>query len=149
MSHRAFKVFNKGKSIDKYRATKLTKLAFPHVPYSENKFVNVKGDKSPFDGDLIYWSKRNNLKYGGMTARLLKKQEFECGRCGLKLASEQKIHLHHKDGNHDNWKLSNLVVMHESCHDCQHHEQGYKRPEIRERSAEKFARCDLTERGEA
>ena len=135
--------------MNKYRATELVKEAFPAVPYSENKFVNVKGDKSPFDGDLIYWSKRKNLKYDGTTARLLKLQKFECGRCGLLFVSEERVHLHHKDGQHDNWKPSNLVVMHESCHDRQHHKQGYKRPEIRERSAEKSARCDLIERDEA
>ena len=149
MRLRAFKVFNKGKNTNKYQAIALTQEAFPSVPYSENKFVNVKGNKSPFDGDLIYWSKRKNLKYDGTTARLLKKQKFECGRCGLKFVNEEKIHLHHKDGQHDNWKPSNLVVMHESCHDQEHHRQGYKRPEIRERSAEKSARCDLNERGEA
>ena len=146
MSHRAFKVFNKGRSTNKHQAKTLVKEAFPAVPYSENRFANVKGDKSPFDGDLIYWSKRKNLKYDGTTARLLKKQKFECGRCGLLFISEQRIHLHHKDGQHDNWKPSNLIVMHESCHDLQHHKQGYKRLEIRKLGAEKFARPDLTER---
>jgi hypothetical protein len=31
----------------------LIEKAFPAVPYSENKFVNVKGEKSPYDGDLV------------------------------------------------------------------------------------------------
>ena len=127
MNHRTLKVFNKGKNTNKHKAIELIKTAFPAVPYSENKFVNVKGDKSPFDGDMVYWAKRKNRQYDGMTAKLLKKQDFECGRCGLKFISEQRIHLHHKDGQHDNWKPSNLIVMHESCHDLEHHKHSYKR----------------------
>ncbi|MBE9045943.1 hypothetical protein IQ255_16290 [Pleurocapsales cyanobacterium LEGE 10410] len=43
MNHRTFKVFNKGKNTNKHKAIELIKTAFPAVPYSENKFVNVKG----------------------------------------------------------------------------------------------------------
>ena len=51
---RAFKVFNKEPKQNRYTSKKLLDKAFPAVPYSENKFVNVKGDKSPYDGDLTY-----------------------------------------------------------------------------------------------
>ena len=30
------------------------------------------------------------------------------------------IHLHHVDGNHNNWKPKNLLAIHESCHDYIH-----------------------------
>ena len=33
---------------------------------------------------------------------------------------EEKVHLHHVDGNHDNWDKKNLVAIHESCHDYVH-----------------------------
>ncbi|GGA37285.1 hypothetical protein CYANOKiyG1_55260 [Okeania sp. KiyG1] len=52
---------NKGKN----EAIKLVNQAFPVVSYSENKFVMVKGEKSPYDGDLLYWSKRNSNLYDG------------------------------------------------------------------------------------
>jgi RNA-directed DNA polymerase len=118
--NRAYKIFNKEAKQDRHSSKRLLDEAFPSVPYSENKFVNVKGDKSPYDGDLVYWSERNSKLYNGMTAKTLKRQNHSCGYCGLKLTSEQKVHLHHIDGNHANWKLSNLLAIHESCHDYIH-----------------------------
>ncbi|MDJ0681142.1 MAG: HNH endonuclease [Xenococcaceae cyanobacterium MO_167.B52] len=94
--------------------------AFPKVSFSENKFVNVKGEKSPFDGDLTYWSQRNSKLYDGYTSRALKRQNHSCETCGLKFTSKERVHLHHVDGNHDNWKRDNLVAIHQSCHQYQH-----------------------------
>ncbi|MBE5232255.1 MAG: reverse transcriptase N-terminal domain-containing protein [Microcystis aeruginosa PMC 728.11] len=120
LNHRAYKVFNKEKKQTRYTSETLVKKAFPAVPYSENKFVNVKGDKSPFDGDLVYWSERNSKYYDNATAKALQKQNHKCGYCGLKLLSDERVHLHHKDGNHANWKPNNLLAVHESCHDYIH-----------------------------
>nr|MDZ8210213.1 HNH endonuclease [Nostoc sp. ChiSLP03a]MDZ8215910.1 HNH endonuclease [Nostoc sp. ChiSLP03a] len=33
---------------------------------------------------------------------------------------EERVHLHHIDGNHTNWKKNNLEAIHESCHDYIH-----------------------------
>ncbi|MEY2833582.1 MAG: hypothetical protein RLZZ574_2841 [Cyanobacteriota bacterium] len=93
ISYRAFTVFNKETKQDRYKAKKLAKIAFPSVPYSENRFVNVKGNKSPYDGDLVYWSKRNSVFYDGYTAKALKRQNHSCGHCHLKLTSEQKVRI--------------------------------------------------------
>jgi RNA-directed DNA polymerase len=120
MDNRAFKVFNKETKQDRYSARRLVEKAFPAVPYSENKFVNVKGDKSPYDGDIAYWSQRNSKLYDGITSKVLKRQNHSCEVCGLKLTSEERVHLHHADGNHQNWKWQNLVAIHESCHDYTH-----------------------------
>jgi hypothetical protein len=60
LNHRAFKVFLKQKTINRYQAEKMVKIAFPSISFSENKFINVKGEKSPYDGDISYWSKRNS-----------------------------------------------------------------------------------------
>ncbi len=120
MQKRAFKVFNKEQKQNRYSSKQLLNQAFPAVPYSENKFVNVKGDKSPYDGDLVYWNKRNSKHYDGYTSSALKRQNHSCVACGLKFTSEEKVHLHHVDGNHDNWRYDNLVAIHESCHDYEH-----------------------------
>ncbi|MDJ0596363.1 MAG: reverse transcriptase domain-containing protein [Pleurocapsa sp. MO_226.B13] len=120
MQKRAFKVFNRETKQDRYSSKKLLDIAFPKVPYSENKFVNVKGDKSPFDGDIVYWSKRNSKLYDGETSKALKRQNHSCVTCGLKLIGNEKVNLHHVDGNHNNWSHSNLVAIHESCHDYIH-----------------------------
>jgi len=120
IQYRAFKVFNKETKNDRYSSKKLVDKAFPAVPYSENKHINVKGNKSSFDGDTTYWSERNSKLYDGETSKVLKRQNHSCGHCGLKMLSEEKVHLHHVDGNHNNWKKTNLLAVHESCHDYIH-----------------------------
>ena len=117
---RAFKVFNKETKQDRYSCKKLLDKAFPAVPYSENKHINVKGNKSPYDGDIVYWSNRNRNLYDGITSKALKKQNYSCKICGLKFVDDEKVHLHHIDGNHNNHKANNLVAIHESCHDYHH-----------------------------
>ncbi len=117
---RAFKVFNKETKQNRYTSKKLLDKAFPAVPYSENKFIMVKGEKSPFDGDLTYWSERNSKLHNGETSRALRRQNHTCGYCGLKMLSDEKVHLHHVDRNHSNWRRNNLLAVHESCHDYIH-----------------------------
>jgi RNA-directed DNA polymerase len=119
-SKRAWQVFNQEKKLNRYQVDKLREQAFPKVSYSENKFVMVAGDKSPYNGDTVYWSKRNSKLYDGKTAKILNKQHHSCGYCGLRFINEERVHLHHIDGNHHNWKDSNLMVVHESCHDYIH-----------------------------
>ena len=119
-AYRAFKVFNKEKKLNQHTSTELVKKAFPSVSNTENRHVNVKGTKSPYDGDLIYWSQRNSKLYDNHTSRCLKRQNHSCGYCGLFLTSEERVHLHHADGNHNNWKPKNLTVVHKSCHDYIH-----------------------------
>ena len=120
LNHRTFKVFLKQKTINRYEAIKMVKTAFPSVKYSENRFANVKGEKSPFDGDINYWSKRNSKHYDGATSKTLRKQSHSCGHCGLKFLDEEKVELHHIDGNHDNWDEKNLLAIHRSCHHYAH-----------------------------
>lgn len=120
ITNRAWKVFNKETKLDRYSTKKLIDRAFPAVPYSENKFVMVAGEKSPFDGNITYWSERNSKLYDGTTAKTLRKQHHSCGYCGLKFIGDERVHLHHLDGNHQNWKNNNLIVVHESCHDYIH-----------------------------
>lgn len=117
---RTFKVFNKETKQNRHTSKSLLDKAFPTVPYSENKHISVKGNKSPFDGDLVYWSRRNSKLYDGYTSQALSRQHHSCNFCGLKFVGDERIHLHHVDGNHDNWKQQNLVAIHEYCHDYIH-----------------------------
>jgi RNA-directed DNA polymerase len=117
---RAYKVFNKETKQNRYTSKALLDKAFPSVSYSENKHINVKGEKSPYDGDVTYWSQRKSKLYDGTTSKALKRQNHSCKACGLKFVGEEKIQLHHVDKNHDNWKQNNLVAIHESCHDYIH-----------------------------
>ncbi|AVH74286.1 group II intron reverse transcriptase/maturase [Nostoc sp. 'Lobaria pulmonaria (5183) cyanobiont'] len=117
---RAYTVFNKETKQNRYSSKELLDKAFPAVPYSENKHISVKGTKSPYDGDTAYWSERNSKLYSGETSIALKKQNHRCASCGLKFIDEERVHLHHIDGNHANWKKNNLEAIHESCHDYKH-----------------------------
>ncbi|KAB8321114.1 RNA-dependent DNA polymerase [Tolypothrix campylonemoides VB511288] len=124
IQQRAFKVFNQESKQNRESSKILLDKAFPKVPYSENKHVNVKGEKSPFDGDITYWSERNSKLYDGKTSFALKRQNHTCAVCGLKLLSDERVHLHHKDENHANWRKENLMAIHESCHDYLHMKQN-------------------------
>jgi group II intron reverse transcriptase/maturase len=117
---RAFSVFNKESKQDRHKSKQLLDKAFPAIPYSENKHVNVKGTKSPYDGDIIYWSQRESKLYDGETSKALKRQNYSCAHCGLKFIGEERIHLHHKDENYSNWCKQNLEALHESCHNYKH-----------------------------
>ena len=78
------------------------------------------------NGNTAYWSERNSKLYFGETSKALKKQNHRCASCGLKFIDEERIHLHHIDGNHVNWKKNNLEAIHESCHDYKHMSKSAK-----------------------
>ncbi len=120
IQNRAYKVFNRETKQNRHTSKKLLDKAFPPVPYSENKYINVKSEKSPYDGDMVYWSERNSKLYDDKTSKTIKQQNHSCGYCGLKMLSDEKIQLHHVDGNHHNWNKNNLLAIHESCHDYIH-----------------------------
>ena len=117
---RAYTVFNKETRLNRQTSKTLLNKAFPTVPSSEHKHIIVTGNKSPYDGDISYWSGRKSKLYEGMTSKAIKKQSRKCVACGLTFMGEEKVHLHHADGNHDNWDKKNLVAIHESCHDYVH-----------------------------
>ena len=121
---RAFNVFNEETKQNRHTSKTLLDKAFPAVPYSENKHINVKENKSPYDGDMVYWSERKSKLYNDMTSKALKRQNHSCESCGLKFIGEEKVHLHHIDENHGNWKVKNLVAIHQSCHQYSHMSKG-------------------------
>jgi RNA-directed DNA polymerase len=79
-----FKKILNNKSYSKDDSIKLVRKAFPKVGYLTNRFINVKHDKSPYDGNLDYWRKRKGKIYNGMTAKLLQIQSYTCSYCNLK-----------------------------------------------------------------
>ncbi|WP_310412575.1 reverse transcriptase domain-containing protein [Chamaesiphon sp. OTE_8_metabat_110] len=148
---RAFKVFNKETKQNRNTSKILLDRAFPAVSTSENKYVNVSGDKSPYDGDISYWSGRKSKLYCGLTSEAIKKQNHKCIACGLSFIGEEKVHLHHADGNHDNWNKKNIVAIHESCHNYVHmssrgkvvaiHEPCKSEPSISKAQAKNIESC--------
>lgn len=114
-----WKYIRKQGSYDRKQTNKVIETAFPKVKWCVNSHVNVKGEKSPFDGDTIYWSERSNNSYSGLTVDLLKRQKHTCNQCGLKFFPDDIIELHHTDGNHLNRKPKNMEVLHRECHQHQ------------------------------
>ncbi len=47
--------------------------AFPAVPWKVNSHVMVKGDASPYNGNISYWVGRNSKLYSGPTADAIKR----------------------------------------------------------------------------
>jgi group II intron reverse transcriptase/maturase len=116
IAHWTWKFIRQQGSYDRQRTNEALKKAFPSVSWRACSHNNVTGDKSVFDGDLTYWAKRENKNYSGIHASLLTQQNHKCKACGLSFLSGDKVELHHIDGNPDNWKKSNLEMLHRHCH---------------------------------
>ena len=88
----------------------------------------VKGEASPYDGNLIYWSSRRGThpEVTPRVATLLKKQKGKCTHCGLYFREEDVLEVDHiiprTKGGKDEYK--NLQILHRHCHDVKTTEDG-------------------------
>lgn len=106
---------------------------------SSTEYVKVKGDKSPYDGDLIYWSTRmgRSAEMPQNKAFLLKKQKGKCNWCGLNFRNGDVLENDHilakaLGGINDN---SNKQLLHGHCHD---EKTALDLIQIKEKRATKF-----------
>jgi RNA-directed DNA polymerase len=86
----------------------------------------VRGDKSPFDGDWLYWVSRwgHYPEVSPALARMLKEQQGRCASCQRRfLPGEDLIERHHKDGNRTNNRRSNFELLHRHCQDAIHRQR--------------------------
>ncbi len=81
---------------------------------------------SPYDGNWSYWGTRRGKYIGLDTVRgkLLKHQGGRCTHCQLFFTVDDKLEIHHADGNHKNRKFDNLRLLHLICHDLVHGKGG-------------------------
>ena len=98
---------------------------FRLVQYAQTpikRHVKVKGSRSPYDGDWIYWSSRmgHHPTVTPTVARLLKRQSGQCFHCGLYFVSDDRMEIHHMDKNPNNHNRDNLALLHRHCHDQVH-----------------------------
>ena len=88
------------------------------------RHVKVKGQASPYDGNLLYWSKRLSKHYmfSGTLGKLLQKQEGKCHWCGLLFQDGDMVEIDHitpkSFGGGE--ELGNKCVLHNHCHDQRH-----------------------------
>ncbi|MBW4480140.1 MAG: group II intron reverse transcriptase/maturase [Tolypothrix brevis GSE-NOS-MK-07-07A] len=97
----------------------LTRL-LTHADTPIVRHVKVKGESSPYDGNLVYWSTRmgNNPETPKRVATLLKKQKGKCTHCGLFFLEDNVMEVDHiipkSKGGKDEYK--NLQLLHRHCH---------------------------------
>ena len=92
--------------------------------YTKTKIVRhikVKGNSSPYDGNLIYWASRmgKHPEIKNSIARLLKIQKGKCNHCELTFKTEDKIERDHivpRSAGGSKLK-DNLQLLHKHCHD--------------------------------
>jgi RNA-directed DNA polymerase len=99
---------------------------------SSNSYVKVKGDKSPYDGDSVYWSTRMG-RHPEVTTRVatrIKRQKGKCTHCGHYFRDGDIMEVDHitpkKLGGKDDY--SNLQLLHGHCHDVKTASDGSRSP---------------------
>ncbi|MBW4574176.1 MAG: group II intron reverse transcriptase/maturase [Aphanothece sp. CMT-3BRIN-NPC111] len=92
-----------------------------HSSIAKVDYVKVKGDASPYDGNLVYWSSRmgHNPEIPSTVATLLKRQKGKCAHCELHFSNESVMEIDHiipksKGGKND---YKNIQLLHRHCHD--------------------------------
>ena len=103
-----------------------------HAAIAIQRHVKVKGNASPYDGNLLYWAKRLQQSHPLTMNRLgtlLHKQQGKCRWCELLFQEGDLIEIDHitprSEGGTN--ELSNLFALHRHCHDQRHakeHERG-------------------------
>ena len=85
------------------------------------RHVKVKGESSPYDGNLVYWSSRigDNPEMPKRVSTLLKRQKGKCAYCETYFRENDVMEVDHKipksqggKDSYDNWQL-----LHRHCHD--------------------------------
>ncbi|MHC5774537.1 group II intron reverse transcriptase [Nostoc sp.] len=85
------------------------------------RHVKVKGESSPYDGNLVYWSTRmgNNPEMPSKVSKLLKKQKGKCTHCEMFFRENDVLEVDHKIPKSQGGKdiYDNLQLLHRHCHD--------------------------------
>ena len=82
--------------------------------------IKVKGNRSPYDGDWIYWSTRmgKHPQMPTRVAKLFKQQQGKCSDCELYFQAQDELEIDHiiplSQGGKDIY--SNLQLLHRHCH---------------------------------
>ena len=118
------KVAVKGRTVNRFstREGKTGLYLISHTDTScSNRYVKVKGNASPYDGNLSYWATRmgRHPEMDSLKASLLKKQKGKCTHCGLYIRNgdiQETDHIIAKKLNGKN-VYSNYQLLHGHCHD--------------------------------
>jgi RNA-directed DNA polymerase len=101
-----------------------------HSEHPSTRHIKVRGTRSPYDGDWVYWSTRQG-RHPGVSPRLamlLKQQRGRCAYCGLFCHDDDRIEIDHIDGDRRHARMTNLQALHGHCHEAKTREQGDSLP---------------------
>jgi RNA-directed DNA polymerase len=88
--------------------------------------AKVTGNRSPYDGDWVYWSRRRGHYPTVKTrvATLLKRQSGRCAYCGQYFQHDDQLEVDHVNGDRRNSRYTNLQALHGHCHDAKTREHA-------------------------
>jgi len=91
-----------------------------HSEVAITRHIKVRGNRSPYDGDWVYWSTRRGRhpSVSPRLATLLKRQHGCCASCGLCFHHDDCIEIDHINGDRRHARASNLQALHGHCHDA-------------------------------
>src|SRR5438128_376920 len=103
-------------------ATPATDRDAPHLlTHSEvpiTRHVKVQGNRSPSEGDWVYWSTRHG-RHPRMRLRRAQWRQRQGGRCrygGLFFQHDDRIEIDHIRGDRGDARSANLQALHGHCH---------------------------------
>jgi RNA-directed DNA polymerase len=97
-----------------------------HSEVAITRHVKVQGNRSPYDGDWMYWTTRQGRhpNVSPRLAKLLKQQRGCCRHCGLFFQQDDQIEIDHISGDRHDTRSANLQALHGHCHDAKTREHG-------------------------
>jgi RNA-directed DNA polymerase len=102
----------------KFRAPNGVRLRLHEETHYES-YVKVAGARSPYDGDLLYWSTRLGYhpKVPPRVAKLLKRQKGRCRECGqwFREGEAMEVDLLIPRSRGGTSALHNLQLLHDHC----------------------------------
>ena len=101
-----------------------------HCDTASLRHAKVADNRSPYDGDWVYWSKRQG-RYPTVSPRLatlLKRQRGRCTYCGLFFQHADQLEIDHINGKRQDARYANLQVLHGHCHDAKTRDQAEHLP---------------------
>jgi RNA-directed DNA polymerase len=99
-----------------------------HTDIPIRRLVKVQGNRSPYDGDWVYWSQRSGKSplVSTRVATLLRRQQGRCTYCGKFFIPNDLMEVDHiipqSKGGKDS--LDHLQLLHRHCHGLKTAEDG-------------------------
>ena len=100
------------------------------------RHLKIRGEANPFDKEWDGYFQRRDRQLAlqassGFRATVLTRQNGTCPVCRQVIQREEDIELHHRDHNHQNNRIGNLVLLHPNCHRRLHYAPDNRTESVR------------------